>query len=153
MKHVAVLMGGRPAERRVSRDRLKAERYVAGEELALAPAVIEIQPVSGGFDRYDAKYARGGAKRVLSAKLKPKIYHEVQNLALKARRALGRRGLSRADFRRDDSHGEDGDVVRLEVDSQPGMTETSLASEIAAYAGVSFGELVEWKVEGASCDR
>jgi D-alanine-D-alanine ligase len=140
-------------------DRLLVERYVAGKELTCAVIgdratdIIEIQPVSEAFYGYDAKYAKGGSIHVLPAKLKPKIYQAVQDLALKAHRALGCRGVSRADFRFDESKGEDGDLVCLEVNTQPGMTETSLVPEMAAYAGLSFGELVEWMVEDASCDR
>ena len=140
-------------------DELLCERYVAGKELTCAVVgdralgVIEIRPVSEAFYGYEAKYAKGGSIHLLPAPLKPKIYHEVQNLSLRAHRALGCRGVSRADFRFDEEKGEDGELVCLEVNTQPGMTETSLAPEMAAHAGISFGELVEWMVEDASCDR
>ena len=140
-------------------DRLLAERFVAGKELTCAVMgdksldIIEIQPVSEDFYGYDAKYAKGGSVHVLPAKIKPKIYHEVQDLALRAHRALGCRGVSRADFRFDETKGDDGELVCLEVNTQPGMTETSLVPEMAAYAGLNFGDLVEWMVEDASCDR
>ncbi|WP_158817038.1 D-alanine--D-alanine ligase [Methylocapsa sp. S129] len=140
-------------------DRLLAEKFVDGLELTCAVmgdkalGIIEIQPVSESFYGYDAKYAKGGSIHVLPAKIKPNIYHEVQRLTLMAHRALGCRGVSRADFRYDESKGESGELVCLEVNTQPGMTETSLVPEIAAHAGVSFGELVSWMVEDASCDR
>ena len=140
-------------------DRLLAERFVAGKELTCAVMgervfdIIEIQPVSEDFYGYDAKYAKGGSVHVLPAKIKPKIYHKVQESALKAHVALGCRGVSRTDFRFDESKGEDGELVCLEINTQPGMTETSLVPEMAAYAGLTFGELVEWMVEDASCDR
>jgi D-alanine-D-alanine ligase len=140
-------------------DRLIAERFVDGKELTCAVMgervldIIEIQPVSEAFYGYDAKYAKGGSIHVLPAKIKPKIYHEVQQLSLRAHRALGCRGVSRADFRLDESQGETGELVCLEVNTQPGMTETSLVPDMAAYAGLSFGELVEWMVEDASCNR
>jgi len=140
-------------------DKLLAERYVAGKELTCAVIgdrvtdIIEIVPVSEAFYGYDAKYAKGGSNHVLPARLKPIIYQEVHHLALKAHRALGCRGVSRADFRYDETKGEDGDLICLEVNTQPGMTETSLAPEMAAHMGMSFGELVEWMVEDASCDR
>jgi D-alanine-D-alanine ligase len=140
-------------------DRLIAEKYVAGLELTCAVmgdkalGIIDIQPVSEAFYGYDAKYAKGGSIHVLPAKIKPNIYHEVQRLALVAHRALGCRGVSRADFRYDESKGESGELACLEVNTQPGMTETSLVPEIAAHAGVSFGELVSWIVEDASCGR
>jgi D-alanine-D-alanine ligase len=140
-------------------DRLLAERYVDGKELTCAVMgdkvfdIIEIQPVSEAFYGYDAKYAKGGSVHVLPAKIKPKIYHEVQELTLRAHRALGCRGVSRTDFRLDESKGESGELVCLEVNTQPGMTETSLVPDMAAYGGLSFGELVEWMVEDASCNR
>lgn len=140
-------------------DALLCEKFVAGKELTCAVIgdraldIIEIKPVSEAFYGYDAKYAKGGSIHVLPAELKPKIYQEVQNLSLRAHRALGCRGLTRADFRYDETKGEGGELVCLEVNTQPGMTETSLAPEMAAHAGVSFGELVAWMVEDASCDR
>ena len=85
--------------------------------------------------------------------LKGNVYQKVQELAVKAHRALGCRGVSRADFRYDDRPGGTGELVVLEVNTQPGMTETSLVPELAAHAGHTFGELVRWMVEDASCDR
>jgi D-alanine-D-alanine ligase len=140
-------------------DLLLAERFVDGKELTCAAmgdralGVIEIQPVSEAFYGYDAKYAKGGSIHVLPAKIKPKIYHEVQELTLLAHRALGCRGVSRSDFRYDETKGDSGELVCLEVNTQPGMTETSLVPDMAAHAGMSFDELVEWMVEDASCDR
>ncbi|MBI1867016.1 MAG: D-alanine--D-alanine ligase [Methylocystis sp.] len=140
-------------------DLMLAEQFVAGRELTCAMMgdrpleVIEILPVSEDFYGYDAKYAKGGSKHVLPADLKQNIYQQVQELAFAAHRALGCRGVSRADFRYDDRPGGTGELVVLEVNTQPGMTETSLVPEMAAYAGFSFGELVRWMVEDASCDR
>jgi D-alanine-D-alanine ligase len=140
-------------------DRLIAERFVEGKELTCAVmadrplGVIEIEPVSEAFYGYDAKYVKGGSRHILPAILKPNIYHKVQELALEAHRALGCRGVSRADFRFDEAAGEEGELVCLEVNTQPGMTETSLVPEMAAHAGLSFDELVAWMVEDASCDR
>jgi D-alanine-D-alanine ligase len=135
------------------------EKYVAGRELTCAVmgdkslGVIEILPATGVFYDYDAKYAKGGSIHVLPADLKPNVYQRVQELALTAHQALGCRGVSRADLRYDDTPGGTGELVVLEVNTQPGMTETSLAPEMAAHAGYSFGELVRWMVEDASCDR
>lgn len=140
-------------------DMMLAEQFIAGRELTCAVMndkaldVIEILAADGGWYDYHAKYAKGGSKHVLPANLKPNIYQEVQHLALEAHRALGCRGVSRADFRYDDRPGVTGELVVLEVNTQPGMTETSLVPEMAAYAGFSFGELVRWMVEDASCDR
>jgi len=140
-------------------DVLLAERFVAGKELTCATTgdrvfeIIEIQPVSEAFYGYDAKYAKGGSRHILPANLKPNIYHKVQDLTLRAHRALGCRGVSRADFRYDETKGEEGELVCLEVNTQPGMTETSLVPDMAAHAGLSFADLVAWMVEDASCDR
>jgi D-alanine-D-alanine ligase len=140
-------------------DLMLAEEFVDGRELTCAVMgkraldVIEILPVSEDFYGYDAKYAKGGSKHVLPANLKQNIYQRIQELACEAHRALGCRGVSRADFRYDDRPGGTGDLVVLEVNTQPGMTETSLVPEMAAFAGFSFGELVRWMVEDASCDR
>jgi D-alanine-D-alanine ligase len=140
-------------------DVLLAERYVAGLELTCAVmgdralGVIEVRPVSEAFYGYDAKYSKGGSIHILPAEIKPNIYHKVQQLSLRAHRALGCRGVSRADFRYDETKGEDGELVCLEVNTQPGMTETSLVPEMAAHAGISFAELVSWMAEDASCDR
>ena len=140
-------------------DALLAEKFVAGKELTCAAMgdrvfdIIEVVPVSEAFYGYDAKYAKGGSRHVLPANLKPNIYHKVQELTLRAHRALGCRGVSRADFRYDETIGDEGELVCLEVNTQPGMTETSLVPDMAAYAGMSFAELVAWMVEDASCDR
>jgi D-alanine-D-alanine ligase len=138
-------------------ERLLCERYIAGKELTCAvvagkpTGVIEIVPAVKFYD-YEAKYAPGGSKHVLPAPIEPDVYDEVRRLAVLAHEALGCRGVSRADFRYDDRLGTEG-LVCLEVNTQPGMTETSLVPELAAHAGMSFEELVRWMVEDASLDR
>ncbi len=135
------------------------ERYIPGRELTCAVmdnkalGVIDIQPATGIFYDFDAKYARGGSIHVLPAKILPNIYHLVQKLALTAHQSLGCRGVSRMDFRYDDTPNGTGEVICLEVNTQPGMTETSLVPELAAHEGIGFGELVRWMVEDATCDR
>ncbi len=135
------------------------EHYVGGRELTCAVIgdkayeIIEIKAADGGWYDYHAKYAKGGSVHVLPANLKENIYQNIQQWALGAHMALGCRGVSRTDFRYDDRPGGTGEIVVLEVNTQPGMTETSLVPEIAAHAGISFGELVKWMVEDASCDR
>jgi D-alanine-D-alanine ligase len=134
------------------------ERYIPGKELTCAVMgdktfdVIEILPTVRFYD-YEAKYAAGGSKHVLPAQILPIVYQEVRRLALAAHRALGCRGVSRADFRWDDSVEGTGGLICLEVNTQPGMTETSLVPELAAYAGITFDELVRWMVEDASLNR
>jgi D-alanine-D-alanine ligase len=139
-------------------DQVLVERYIPGKELTCAVIgdraldVIEIVPTVRFYD-YEAKYAAGGSKHVLPAPLLPIVYQEVRRLALSAHRALGCRGVSRADFRYDDRVEGTGGLVCLEINTQPGMTETSLVPELAAYAGITFDELVRWMVEDASLNR
>jgi D-alanine-D-alanine ligase len=116
--------------------------------------VTEIVPAEAlGFYNYEAKYAEGGSRHLLPAPVSLNIYQLVQTLAVTAHKALGCRGVSRADFRFDDTRGGSGEVVCLEVNTQPGMTATSLVPELAAHSGLSFAELVSWMVEEASCSR
>ena len=135
------------------------ERYIHGRELTcavmgdVALGVIEIIPTGHSFYDYDSKYVPGGSKHECPAKVSPNIYQKIQTLALKAHQAIGCRGVSRSDFRYDDRHSENGEIEWLEVNTQPGMTPTSLVPEIAAQAGHSFGELLSWMVEDASCLR
>lgn len=140
-------------------DEMLVETYVAGRELTCAVmgttalGVIEIKTSDGGFYDFDAKYKKGGSIHVLPAEIKPNIYQDIQELSVKAHAALGCRGVSRTDFRYDDTQGGTGALVVLEVNTQPGMTATSLVPELAAYAGYTFGGLVKWMVEDASLKR
>jgi D-alanine-D-alanine ligase len=140
-------------------DMVMVERYVHGRELTcavmgdVALGVCEIIPVGHSFYDYDSKYVPGGSKHECPAKISPNVYQKVQTLTLKAHQAIGCRGVSRSDFRYDDRHSENGELIWLEVNTQPGMTPTSLVPEIAAQAGHGFGELLSWMVEDASCLR
>jgi D-alanine-D-alanine ligase len=133
------------------------EPFIPGKELTCAVmgdkalGVIEIVPTVKFYD-YEAKYAPGGSKHLLPAPVSSAVYEECRKLALAAHRALGCRGVTRADFRYDDGRDIAG-LACLEVNTQPGMTETSLVPELAAHAGISFEELVRWMVEDASLDR
>jgi D-alanine-D-alanine ligase len=119
-----------------------------------ALGVIEIKPVGGlQFYNYESKYVPGGSIHTLATDLSPNIYRSVQRYAVAAHQALGCRGVSRADFRFDDTPGGTGELVCLEVNTQPGMTGTSLVPELAGYAGISFGALVRWIIEDAGCNR
>lgn len=139
-------------------ERVIVEKYIAGKELTCAImgeqalGVIEIVPMVRFYD-YEAKYAPGGSKHILPAPVSSFVYQQVRELSLGAHRALGCRGVSRSDFRYDDRIEGTGGLVCLEVNTQPGMTETSLVPELAAHAGISFDELVRWMVEDASLDR
>jgi D-alanine-D-alanine ligase len=137
-------------------DMVMVERYIPGKELTCAVIgdraldVIEIVPATRFYD-YEAKYAAGGSKHLLPATILPNVYQEVRRLALAAHSALGCRGVSRTDFRYDEQG--TGKLICLEVNTQPGMTETSLVPELAAYAGITFDGLVQWIVEDASTNR
>jgi D-alanine-D-alanine ligase len=139
-------------------EQLIVEKYIPGKELTCAVkgdealGVIEIVPVVRFYD-YEAKYAPGASKHLLPAPISPFVYQQVRRLALAAHRALGCRGVSRADFRYDDRVEGTGGLFCLEVNTQPGMTETSLVPELAAHAGITFDELVRWMIEDASLDR
>jgi len=127
------------------------EPYIPGQELAVAVmgdkalAVTEIVPRTGFYD-YEAKYGEGGSSHVVPAPLPPEIYDEALRQAELAHAALGCRGLTRSDFRYDPLNQN---LVLLEVNTQPGMTPTSLAPEQAAHVGLSFDDLVLWIVEEA----
>jgi len=138
-------------------DQVLVEPYIPGKELTCAVmgdralGVIEIVPTVRFYD-YEAKYAPGGSKHLLPAPIASDVYREVQRLSLAAHRALGCRGVTRSDFRFDDSLGVKG-LFCLEVNTQPGMTETSLVPELAAHEAIGFEDLVKWMVEDASLDR
>jgi D-alanine-D-alanine ligase len=133
------------------------EEYIPGRELTVgvmgerALAVTDITPDHGEFYDYEAKYADGGSRHAIPADIHADTYAKALEVALAAHRALGCRGASRADFRYDDTAGEPGRLVLLEVNTQPGLTPTSLLPEQAAHLGVSFPELCAWMVEQASC--
>jgi D-alanine-D-alanine ligase len=139
-------------------DRVIVEKYIPGKELTCAVrgeealGVIEIVPTVRFYD-YEAKYIPGGSRHLLPAPVSSIVYQQARRLALAAHVALGCRGVSRADFRYDDRIEGTGGLVCLEVNTQPGMTETSLVPELAAHAGMSFDELVRWMVEDASLNR
>ena len=131
------------------------EPYIAGKELAVAVmddralAVTEIVPRTGFYD-FEAKYGEGGSSHVLPAPIPERVAQEAMRLAVEGHAALGCRGVTRSDFRYDDIKDE---LVLLEVNTQPGMTPTSLVPEQAAHIGIGYDELVQWIVEDASCPR
>lgn len=132
------------------------ERYIPGRELTVAVmedralCVTEIVPKTTFYD-YDAKYAAGGSDHILPAPVPEEIAERACDLALKAHKALGCRGLTRSDFRYDSTSEEP--LWLLEINTQPGMTPTSLAPEQAQYCGIAFSDLVQWMAENASCRR
>ncbi|MBU6506131.1 MAG: D-alanine--D-alanine ligase [Alphaproteobacteria bacterium] len=138
-------------------ERALVERYVPGREITVAVmgdralGALEIRPAKDFYD-YDAKYAPGGSEHLMPAPIHRRAYDEALAIGVAAHRALGCRGVSRADLRYDDTAGEPGKLVLLEVNTQPGMTPTSLVPDIARHAGIEFPALVRWMVENAACD-
>ena len=140
-------------------DLVMVEPFIAGKELAVtvlgeadgprALTVTDITPTKGFYD-YEAKYAPGGSKHVLPAELPAHVFDKALRQSELAHTAMGCRGVSRADFRYDDVNDV---LVLLEVNTQPGMTPTSLSPEQAAYVGMAYRDLVRWMVEDAPCPR
>jgi D-alanine-D-alanine ligase len=139
-------------------ERVMIEPFIPGKELTCAvigdkaTGVIEITTALKFYD-YEAKYAPGGSKHILPAPVSSEVYEACRRIALAAHQALGCRGVTRADFRYDDSKPGTSGLFCLEVNTQPGMTGTSLVPDMAAHAGISFPELCRWMVEDASLDR
>jgi D-alanine-D-alanine ligase len=141
-------------------EQVMIEPYIAGKELAVAvfdraaggmgaAGVTDIQPRAGFYD-YEAKYGEGGSIHVIPANIPPHAAAAAMAMAERAHDALGCRGVTRSDFRYDDIKDE---LVLLEVNTQPGMTPTSLVPEQALTRGLDFNQLVLWMVEDASCRR
>jgi len=131
---------------------LMAEEYIPGRELTVAVlgdkslAVTEIQTRSD-FYNYSAKYSPDGSSHILPAKLNKDIYNDLLDISLSAHQSINCRGVSRVDFRLDGN-----DPYILEINTQPGLTPTSLVPEQAAYVGISFNDLISWMMENAACD-
>ena len=135
------------------------ERFIPGKELTcavvgdVALGVIDIVSNNSKFYDYVAKYAPGGSQHILPADIPKEVYRKCQQYTIMAHQALGCRGVSRADFRYNDQISGEIELILLEVNTQPGMTGTSLVPELAAHAGHSFENLVTWMVNDASVDR
>ncbi len=133
-------------------DRVMVEKFIPGRELTVsvmghkALAVTEILTGREFYD-YDAKYADGGSRHVVPAEIEADVTDEAMRLAVLAHQTLGCRGVSRADFRLDGKA-----LYLLEINTQPGMTPTSLVPEQAVHTGLSFQDLVVWMVDNAECD-
>ena len=133
-------------------EQVMVERYIAGRELTVAVmgdralSVTEIDTQRRFYD-YDAKYAQGGSRHQVPADLPTDVYDEALRISLLAHETMGCRGVSRSDMRYDGTN-----LYMLEVNTQPGMTPTSLVPEQAAHVNISFEDLVSWMVEHAACD-
>jgi len=132
------------------------EAFAPGREMTTAvmgcKALCVTDILTDGWYDYDAKYVEGGSRHVLPAEIPADIEAACLDYALRAHDALGCRGVSRTDFRWDETRGLDGLII-LETNTQPGMTPTSLAPEQAQQLGISFGQFCAWMVEDASCNR
>lgn len=132
------------------------EAFAPGREMTTAVmgdrALGVTDIYADGWYDYDAKYSEGGSRHVIPADIPQDIFDACLEYAIRAHNALGCRGLTRTDFRWDESKGLEGLII-LEVNTQPGFTPTSLAPEQAEHCGISFGELVSWITEDASCQR
>jgi D-alanine-D-alanine ligase len=142
---------------------MMVEEFIPGRELTVAVmgdgsfgqngalGVTEITTELAFYD-YEAKYAPGGSKHILPAQISEAVAADAMAMAVTAHKALGCRGVSRTDFRYDDT-GVKERLILLETNTQPGMTPTSLVPEQALYNGISYAKLCRWMVEDASCDR
>lgn len=134
------------------------ERYIPGREIQVAVlggrayGAIEICPQSGFYD-YQTKYTEGKAIHKMPAPIHQEAYAQALKWAEAAHEVLECRGVSRSDFRYDDTQGEPGQLYYLETNPQPGLTPLSLVPEILAHQGMSYRDLVQWMVEDASCPR
>jgi len=132
-------------------EEVMVEPYIRGKELAVgvmdgkAMTVTEIVPKTGFYD-YEAKYGDGGSEHIVPAQIPPHAFEQSKKLSEMAHAALGCRGVTRSDLRYDDVNDV---LVLLEVNTQPGMTPTSLVPEQAAAGGVDFDRLVLWITEDA----
>ena len=137
-------------------DMVMVEAFAPGRELTTTVvgdrALIVTDILTNTWYDYDAKYAEGGSKHVVPAELPEDISQACLEYALKAHAVLGCRGISRTDFRWDETRGLSG-LILLETNTQPGMTPTSLSPEQATAVGISFPELCRFLVEDASCNR
>jgi len=140
-------------------DEVMVEEFVPGRELTVAvlggKALGATEITTGGhaFYDYESKYSDGGSVHTIPAKVPAEISEQAMRYAEAAHDAMGCRGVSRTDFRYDDTVPGKHRLIALEINTQPGMTPTSLVPEQAAYTGMSYGQLVAWMVEDASCDR
>ena len=123
------------------------EDYIPGQEITVgilgneeleALPVIEIRPRDGVYD-YEAKYTKGATEFIIPAELEQEVYDQAQELSLQAHQVLNCQGVSRVDLR----VSPEGEVYILEVNTIPGMTETSLLPQAAGQMGLEFPELVE----------
>ena len=127
------------------------EEFIGGREIQVAImgnkklGAIELKPKRKFYD-YQAKYdSKAKTKHIIPVDLPRLKFNQLMNLAFKAHKIIGCRGVTRSDFKY-----FKGDFYLLEINTQPGMTKLSLVPEIALYKGVSFLKLIEWMLKDAS---
>ena len=158
---VTIMRRGQNARHEIARDwrfgsQALVEDFIPGRELTvgvLGDRALTVTDIAAAHEFYDyeSKYAQGGSHHILPAHIHPQTHARALQLARAAHDALGCRGATRADFRYDDTQGEPGRLVLLEVNTQPGLTRTSLLPEQAAFCGIAFPALCAWMVEQAQC--
>ena len=133
------------------------EDYIEGIELSCAvfnnkpTEVVEIKTKNTFYD-FDAKYEPGASDHIIPANIPIEIYNLVKKTALKCHNIFGCRGVSRTDFRWSGENNV-GSLFALEINTQPGMTITSLVPELLEKQGISYSDLILYLLEDASCDR
>lgn len=136
-------------------DKVLVEEYIPGQEISSVVigdkgiGVLELAPKAGFYD-YDAKYVDGKTEHFMPARMPEDDYQRCCDLAVQAHKVLGCRGVSRTDLR---YNPKTKDLYVLEVNTQPGFTPLSIVPEVAAYAGMSYKDLIKWMVENASCGQ
>lgn len=161
---VSIVRPGANVRERIVRDwtfgpHALVEEFIPGREITVgvmgerALTITDITPTGSGHDfyDYDAKYNTGGSRHELPARIAPDVAQRALDVAVEAHKALGCAGASRSDFRLDDADPANPRLILLEVNTQPGMTATSLLPEQAAYCGISYPALCHWLVEQATC--
>jgi len=134
--------------------RIIIEEFIPGREIQAAIigtkklGAIELKPKRKFYD-YHAKYnTKANTKHIIPVDIEKNQYKKLMNLAFKAHRLIGCRGVTRSDFKF-----FNGKFYLLEINTQPGMTKLSLVPEIAAYYGISFMKLIEWILKDASTKK
>lgn len=139
-------------------ERLMVEPYIPGRELSAvvlgdkALGVLELEPLSGFYD-YTHKYTDQKTIHHMPARIPLKVQENLMDLALKAHETLGCQGMTRTDFRYDDTGGEPGTPYILEINTQPGLTPLSIVPDVARHGGMSYEDLVQWMVDNPRCPQ
>lgn len=134
------------------------EDFIPGREMSVAVmdgkalGTIELRPRTEFYD-YQAKYTDGVTEHLCPAPLRAEDEKKMMRYAELAHQALGCSGVTRADFRYDDTDPQNPRIILLEINTQPGLTPLSLVPEIAAHKGISYLNLLEWMIEDAQCRR